>query len=127
MACIEQTITYLLTRNSALKIVVADTPPWTQYNPCTQQNNDPSILTAIRSYNAAYFSPTTGLQAVFPNNVRVADVYTPAAQPDGWANPAYMNGPCGIHPGAEFVWSISWGHFSTTYDQLVMNAINGQW
>ncbi len=125
--CVKQTITYLLNRNPNLKIVVANTPPWTHYNPCTQQNNDDAILAAIRAYNVAYVSPTTGFQAAFPNNARVADVYTPAAQSDGWANTSLMIGPCGIHPGNQFQWSFSWGHFATPYVQLVLAAINGQW
>jgi len=127
MLCIETTIGLLLRRNPNIKIVVANTPPWTQFNPCTNANNPPTILTAMQAYNAAYADPTTGLQALYPNNVRVADVYTPAAESNGWANPFYMSGPCGTHPGAEFIWSISWGHFVSSYTTLVMGAINDQW
>jgi len=127
MTCIEQTITYLIQRNVNVKIVVANTPPWTQYDPCTMEDHGAIYLQAILTYNAAYADPHTGLQALFPNNVRVADVYTPAAQQDGWANPALMTGPCGIHPGPQNVWTISWAHFTPAYVQLVLDAINGQW
>jgi hypothetical protein len=127
MQCIEQTIDYLLQRNSQLKIVVANTPPWTQYNPCTMQNNSGIYLQLIQAYNIAYANQDTGLQALYPNNVRVADVFTPAALPSGWANTDLMNGPCGIHPGPANVWTISWAHFTPAYDQLVIEAINGGW
>ncbi len=131
MACIEQTIDYLLQRNMNLLIVVANTPPWTQWNPCLNGgqggNNSPIYLQMIEAYNAAYADPNTGLQALYPNNVRVADVYTPAALPDGWANPELMTGPCGIHPGPQWIWTTSWAHFTPAFDQLVIEAVNGQW
>ena len=127
MLCIETTIGLLLRRNPNIKIVVANTPPWTQFNPCTNANNPPAVLTAMQAYNAAYADPTTGLQALYPNNVRVADVYTPAAESNGWANPSYMSGPCGTHPGPEFIWTLSWAHFVPPYTTLVMEAINHQW
>src|SRR5262249_42831196 len=40
MACIEQTVSALLGRNPALKIVVANTPPVTHWNPCTGTYRD---------------------------------------------------------------------------------------
>ena len=127
MSCIEQTIALLLGRNPALRIVVANTPPWTQYNPCTATYRDYSVVEAIEAYNAAYADPSSGLQALFPNNVRVADVFTPAAYADGWAIPQYMSGPCGIHPGQEYQWSASWAHFAQPYQVLVMSAVQGRW
>ncbi len=127
MACIVQTITNLLARTPALRIVVANTPPWTQYDPCTATYRDPSIVTLIEAYNAAYADPVTGLQARWPTRVRVADVFTPAAGQDGWALPQYMTGPCGIHPGNQGVWSDSWQHFVNGYTGLVMSAAGGRW
>jgi hypothetical protein len=106
---------------------VANTPPWTQYNPCTGTDNDPSIVQMIESYNQAYADPSQGLQALWPNNVRVADVFTPIALSDGWAIPQDMTGPCGIHPGQEFQWSASWATFAAPYQALVMQTLNGQW
>jgi hypothetical protein len=127
MACIEQTITALLERNASLKVVVANTPPWTQYNPCTGTDRDDSIVDEIRAYNATYADPISGLQALWPNNVRVADVFTPSAYPDGWAIPDDMSGPCGVHPGQEFQWSTSWSHFAAPYEALVLQAVRQQW
>lgn len=127
MQCMETTIGLLLRRNPNIKVVVANTPPWTQFNPCSSADNPPAVLTAIQAYNAAYADPSAGLQAMYPNNVRVADVYTPAAESNGWANPFYMNGPCGIHPGPEFTWSMSWAHFVSAYTTLVMEAIDDEW
>lgn len=127
MECIETTISTLLARNPAMKIVVANTPPWTQYNPCTGTDNDPSIVQMIKSYNQAYADPSHGLQAQWPTNVRVADVFTPIAYPSGWAIPQDMTGPCGIHPGQEFQWSTSWATFAAPYEALVMQTLNGRW
>ncbi|HUI83587.1 MAG TPA: SGNH/GDSL hydrolase family protein [Candidatus Binatia bacterium] len=127
MSCMAQTITTLLGRNPALKIVVANTPPWTQYDPCSGTYRDHSIVQMIEAYNAAYADPATGLQAQWPNNVRVADVFTPSADQNGWAIPQYMSGPCGIHPGQEFQWSPSWQHFADGYLPLVTTAAMGRW
>jgi len=127
MACIEQTISILLTRNPAIKIVVANTPPMTQWDPCTSSDRDYSIVQAIEAYNSAYADPVTGLQALYPNNVRVADVFTLNAYSDGWGIPSDLTGPCGIHPGQEFQWSSSWQHFALPYELLVMQAVNGRW
>jgi len=127
MACMEQTISTLLARNPAIKIVVANTPPMTHWNPCTSSYRDDALVQAIEAYNAAYADPATGLQALWPNNVRVADVFTPSAQPDGWGVPADLAGPCGVHPGQEFQWSASWQHFAFAYEPLVMRAVNGLW
>jgi len=127
MQCMEQTITKLVTRNPAVRIVVANTPPWTHWDPCTSTYRDPSIVQMIEAYNAAYADPSTGLQALWPVNVRVADVFTPSADQDGWALPQYMAGPCGIHPGNAGIWSASWQHFADGYTGLVMSALKGQW
>jgi len=90
MACIEQTISILLARNPELRIVVANTPPWTQWDPCTETNRDYSVVQAIESYNAAYADPVSGLQALYPNNVRVADVFTPSAYSSGGGFPMIL-------------------------------------
>jgi len=127
MACIEQTVSALLGRNPALKIVVANTPPITHWNPCTGTYRDDTLVQTIENYNAAYADPVTGLQALWPNNLRVADVFTPSAQQDGWGVPADLTGPCGVHPGQEFQWSASWQHFAFGYEPLVMSAVNGLW
>lgn len=127
MSCIQETILTLLARNLELKIVVANTPPWTQFNPCSGEDNPDSVRELIEAYNAAYADPISGLQAQWPNNVRVADVWTPSAGQDGWAIPADMPGPCGIHPGQEFQWSASWSHFVVPYEALVMQAVMGRW
>lgn len=127
MECIEQSISALLTRNNALRVVVANTPPWTHWNPCTNTYRDDSVLSDIATYNSAYADPVTGLQALWPTEVRVADVWTPNVGSDGWAIPQDMTGPCGIHPGDRSVWSSSWQHFSQAYTGVVMSAVNGGW
>jgi len=127
MLCIEQTIQSLLGRNPALRVVVANTPPWTHWNPCTSLYRDSSVISQISMYNAAYADPVSGLQARWPSRVRVADVWTPNADQDGWAVPQYMTGPCGIHPGNAGVWSSSWQHFVDAYTGLVMAAVQGTW
>ena len=127
MNCIEQTITSLVTRNPAVRIVVANTPPWTHWDPCTSTYRDPSVVQLIQAYNAAYADSGSGLQALWPVNVRLADVFTPSSDQDGWALPQYMLGPCGIHPGNSGIWSASWQHFADAYTGLIMAALKGQW
>jgi hypothetical protein len=127
MACIAQTIAVLLARNPNLRLVVANTPPWTHWDPCTNSYRDDSVVSEITAFNAAYADQVTGLQALWPSNVRVADVWTPNADQDGWAIPQYMTGPCGIHPGNSGVWSSAWQHFSDAYTGLVMAAVNRRW
>jgi GDSL-like Lipase/Acylhydrolase family len=127
MACMNNTISVLLARNPALRIVVANTPPWTHWDPCTSSYRDDSIVTEIEAYNAAYADPVDGLQAQWPSNVRVADVWTPSVGQDGWALPQYMTGPCGVHPGDAGIWSASWQHFVDGYTGIVMGAVKSQW
>lgn len=130
MNCMYTTLSLLQSRNSAVRIVVANTPPWTQWNPCLNNgqggDNDPSIATNIEAYNAAYADPVNGLEAKF-QHVMVADVWTPAVQPDGWAYPQYMQGPCGIHPDQAETWSASWDHFAWGYENLVLTGLQQQW
>src|SRR5579863_7705297 len=73
--------------------------------------NSPSVCTRARGPNIGY-----------PHVVR-----TPSAGEDGWAIPADMPGPCGIHPGQEFQWATSWSHFASPYEALVMQAVRGLW
>ena len=127
MACIDNTISVLVARNPAIRIVVANTPPWTHWNPCTSSNRDESVVSAIEAYNAAYADPADGLQARWPANVRVADVWTPSVDQDGWALPQYMAGPCGVHPGDASIWSSSWQHFVDGYTGIVMDAVKSRW
>lgn len=127
MACMKQTISILLERNTQLRVIVANTPPWTHWNPCTNSYRDDSVTTDIQNYNAAYADPVTGFQALWPTRVRVADVWSPNADMQGWAIPSDMSGPCGIHPGERSVWSPSWEHFSEPYIDLTMDAVRGQW
>jgi hypothetical protein len=122
-----QTISSLVVRNRAVRIAVANTPPWTHWDPCTATYRDPSVVQLIEAYNAAYADPSIGLQAQWPVNVRVADVFTPSADQNGWAIPQYMTGPCGIHPGNSGMWSASWQHFTDAYTGIVMAALRGQW
>ncbi len=103
LTCLQGTVSDLLNRKSNLKIVVLTTPPWTQYNPCSGTDNNPSIPGLIASYNTVM----PQLQADWPHNVRVLDANTPFLDGlgDGWADPALMTGPCGIHPGPPSQWS----------------------
>jgi hypothetical protein len=118
LSCLQGTVSDLLARKSSLKIVVLTTPPWTQYNPCTGTNNDPSIPGVIESYN--HVMPA--LQTEWPHNVRVLDGWTPFldAQQDGWANPAVMAGPCGIHPGDPYTWDFGQPTLAAIYRNAVL-------
>lgn len=121
LACMQQTIADLQNRNPDILIVVANTPPWTQYNPCTGQDNDPSIAALIEQYNAAYASEQ------WPAGVELVDVWTPMVETDGWAIPQLEIGPCGVHPGNEYQWSPAWAHFAAAYEVAVSQALQGQW
>ncbi len=127
MSCIKQTISMLLQRSPALRVVVVNTPPWTHWDPCTNTYRDDSVVAAIEAYNTAYADPVGGLQATWPVNVRVADAWTPSVDQEGWAIPQYMIGPCGVHPGNEGVWSSSWQHFADGYTGIVMQAVELKW
>ncbi len=120
MSCLTGTVQELLNIKPALKIVVLTTPPWTQYNPCSGEDNDPSIVQIITRYNAAM----PQLQQEFPHNVRVLDANTPFLDGlgDGWANPSLMTGPCGIHPGPAGQWTGGWLTFAAVYRATVVNS-----
>ena len=120
MNCMNTTISLLQARNPDLRVIVVNTPPF------TQDNCYGDFRTQIALYNAAYSDPTIGFAANHPHT-KVADVWTPAVQPDGWAYPQYMQGPCGIHPGDEQVWSASWAHFAQGYEGLVLSGLAKQW
>jgi hypothetical protein len=120
MTCLQGTINDLLTRKPSLKIVLLTTPPWTQFNPCSGTDNDPSIPGLIESYNQVM--PT--LQTLWPHNLRVLDGWTPFldAQGDGWANPAVMGGPCGIHPGQPYTWDFGQPTLAAVYRDTVLTS-----
>jgi len=124
LTCLQGTVSDLLNRKSNLKMVVLTTPPWTQYNPCTGANNDPSIPGLIASYNIVM----PELQTQWPHNVRVLDANTPFldALGDGWANPALMTGPCGIHPGPQSQWSGGQPTLAAVYRDTVLTS-NQPW
>ncbi len=120
MTCLQNTVSELLARKPNLKIVVLTTPPWTHYNPCTSTLNDPGIPGVIESYNSAMPS----LQTSWPHNVRVLDAWTPFldSQDPGWADPALMGGPCGIHPGQPYTWDFGQPTLAAVYRQTVMTS-----
>lgn len=120
LTCLQGTVSELLNRKPNLKIVVLTTPPWTQYNPCTGADNDPSIPGVIASYNAVM----PELQTQWPHNVRVLDANTPFLDGlgDGWANPGLMTGPCGIHPGPQGQWSGGQPTLAAVYRATVLNS-----
>jgi GDSL-like Lipase/Acylhydrolase family len=124
LTCLQNTVSELLARKSNLKIVVLTTPPWTQYNPCLGVNNNPSIPGLIASYNALM----PELQTQWPHNVRVLDANTPFLDGlgDGWANPALMTGPCGIHPGPQSQWSGGQPTLAAVFRNTVLTS-NQPW
>jgi hypothetical protein len=120
MACLQNTISNLLTRKPTLKIVLLTTPPWTHFNPCSSTMNDPSIAALIESYNSVMPS----LQTLWPHNVRVLDAWTPFLDLDdpGWADPALMGGPCGLHPGTPYTWDFGQPTLASVYRATVMTS-----
>ena len=110
IACMERTVAALVLRNPTIRVIVANTPPWTADN-CYGDYRD-----AIDVYNSAYASEP------WPANVRVVDVWTPNVLQDGsrWADPNDMTGACGIHPGPANQWTDSWSHFTAPVSQAVM-------
>lgn len=119
-SCLEGTIGDLLNRKATLKIILLSQVPWTQYDPCTGQDNDPSYLQLIQNMNAML----PGLQAEFPHNVRVLDAYTPFLdhQGDGWGDPSLMGGPCGVHPGDPGVWDFGQPTLANVFRNIVLTS-----
>jgi hypothetical protein len=123
LTCLQGSVQDLLTHKPTLKVVVLTTPPWTQFNPCTGTNNDPSVPGLIESYNQVM----PQLQTQWPQNVRVLDAFTPFldVQHDGWANPALMGGPCGIHPGQPYTWDFGQPTLAAVFRTTVLTS--NQW
>ena len=129
MNCMYKTINALIARSPKIKLFVANTPPQVEgcYGclPC----NDHRSLTDI--YNAAYRgdpgSGFLGLQSTYPHNVKVVDVWTPNALPDDYADPQYMTGPCGVHPGPANQYTGSWEHFAKPYLDAIRTSYGKQW
>jgi hypothetical protein len=101
VGCLVRTISLLVNRNPAIKVVLPTAHPWRSDN-CT---GDRRAL--IAQYNALL--PLVA--KVFPGTVTLVDVWTPNVQADGWAIPEDITGFCGVHPGPEEEWSASWDHF----------------
>ncbi len=120
MACMNQSIGYLVNRNPRIKIVVVNTPPWTENNCLGLDRRQ-----AIAAYNAAYVDPNTGLAATWPGVVTVVDAWSLIAQPDGWADPNLMIGSCGIHPGVAYQWSGAWQNFASSYEAVATQLAKG--
>ncbi len=115
MTCMEQTVAVLLQRNPNIRILAANTPPWTEDN-CYGDYRD-----SIDIYNAAY------AREPWPAGVSVLDVWTPNVNPDTrWAIPADMTGPCGIHPGPANQWTNSWAHFTAPGTAAVYQIVKGR-
>lgn len=120
MECMNTTISLLQNRNNDLRVIVVNTPPFGIGN-CYGDFRD-----EIDIYNNRYVDPDLGFEANH-QHIKVADVWTPAALWNGWANPQYMLGPCKIHPDQAGQWSASWGHFAEGYEGLVLTGLNKQW
>jgi GDSL-like lipase/acylhydrolase family protein len=118
MSCLIQSIQALLNVKSRLQIVVLTTPPYVQHTPGCSDPGDKRAL--IESYNALMPS----LATEFPNNVTVLDAFTPFELGDtGWADPAKMTGPCGIHPGPAYTWSGGQPILAAIYNSVVMGFL----
>jgi GDSL-like Lipase/Acylhydrolase family len=120
LSCLVGTVQELLDIKPSLKIVLLTTPPWTHYNPCSGEDNDPSVVQIIASYNALM----PQVQQQFPHNVRVLDANTPFLDGlgDGWADPSLMTGACGIHPGPAGQWTGGWPTFDAVFRATVLNS-----
>lgn len=74
IACMESMIGELIAENSHMLILLSNVPPF-----CF---GDPSgdLRSAIAAYNQAY----AGLPMLYPNNVRLVDMWTPMVDTSGW-------------------------------------------
>ena len=106
--CLQDTITAIELRDPGVHIVLPNEHPWTQDN-CIGDRRD-----LIDEYNAA-------IPQLASSSVTVVDVWTPNVLQDGsrWADPQYMTGFCGVHPGPAMQWSASWAHFVQPVVQAV--------
>lgn len=138
MACMYQTFAVLLAKNPNMKILVANTPPWTEDGgPGCQDGRGQWTLNAIAAFNAAYVgapgSGYNGFEHDFPHNVRVVDVWTPNILASGWADPSKLAGPCGKHPGQSGQWLIpgegndGWPLFTPVTSSAIYTALQQVW
>jgi len=118
IACISQSITTLWQRNHKIKILLANTPPM-GYGNCYGDFRD-----SIDAYNAAYVQLVNSYKTG-AISVSLIDVWTPNVQPDRWAIPAAMTGPCLIHPGPPNQWTGGWlpPYFTAAITQAVKQAL----
>ena len=103
MACMRSMINYLIGENPNMLILVSNVPPV-----CS---NVGDFRSAIAAYNQAY----TTLPQLYPNNVKLVDMWTPMVDINGWglAN-MFLDG---VHPGSNG-WDLVMG---TIRDALYSN------
>ena len=72
IACMESMIDYLIGENPNMLILISNVPPF-----CT---NIGDFRLTIAAYNQAY----TTLPPLYPNNVKLVDMWTPMVDTNGW-------------------------------------------
>ena len=105
VGCMTNIISILTARNPSIKIVITNTPPWTQDNCLNLDRRD-----LIDQYNAAFLAQQWNVNGA---NVTLVDVWNPNILNDGsrWGDPAKLaDGFCGVHFGPSHVWTDSWEH-----------------
>jgi hypothetical protein len=115
LSCLQQTAQALLTIKPRLKIVFLTTPPYVPASDggCTQGD----YRLVIEAYNDL-------MPELASSNVTVLDAFTPfELGTSGYADPAKMMGPCGIHPGCPGVWDAGQIILGNIYNSTVMNLL----
>ena len=103
IACMESMIDTLIGENSHMLILVSNVPPVCM--------NKGDYRLAIAQYNQAY----TMLPQLYPNNVKLVDMWTPMVDTNGWGlRNMFLDG---VHPGPNG-WDLVMG---TIRDSLYSN------
>lgn len=108
MACMQTMINDLIGENPNMLILVSNVPPL-----CA---NTIGSFGDERSRIAAYNQAYTGLPSMYPNNVKLIDMWTPMVDTNGWGLVNMFTGD-GIHPGPNG-WDLVMG---TIRDALYAN------
>ncbi len=108
MACMETMISDLIAENPNMLILVSNVPPL-----CA---NTIGSFGDERSRIAAYNQAYTTLTSIYPNNVKLIDMWTPMVDTNGWGLVNMFTGD-GIHPGPNG-WDLVMG---TIRDALYAN------
>lgn len=108
-ACLGQQIAWLQLNRPGIQVTIATVAPM------SLGNCDGDYRIPIAQYSVAYRSLAESY------GVSVADISTAITEANGWANEAFMDGDCKIHPGLPGIPNAGWSFFMGQ----IIAAMNG--